>query len=160
MRGEMRRLLPVLICFAAACGSETEEEAAAGSRMTEEQALAARHACAAEELVKTAEDDLATIEQGFASGVAPEGLTTFARAYLQHARLRYVAYSQQDSAVNHSSTPEDSARHARTANRIQIVPPAEGTMEANVINSYSQKAAAILADADHPCNWKHELTKG
>ena len=154
----MRRFLPVLICFAAACG-ETEEDAAAAARMTEEQALAARHACAAEELLKTAQEDLATIEQGFASGVAPAGLTTFARAYLQHAELRYVAYSQQDSAANHSGTPEDSARHAGIANRIQIIPPAAGTLEANVINSYSEKAAAILADADHPCNWKHELTK-
>ena len=153
----MRRLFPVLICFAAACAGEAEEEAAEPA-ISGEAALAARHACAAEELLRTAADDLATIEAGFASGAAPEGLTTFARAYLQHAELRYLAYAQLDSAANHSATPEDSTRHFQASERIQIVPPAAGSLEANVINSYAQKAAAILADADHPCNWKHELT--
>ena len=159
MRGEMRRLLPVLICLAAACGEEGGEQEAAGSGMTEAQALAARHVCAAEELVRTAADDLATIEAGFASGAAPEGLTTYARAFLQHAQLRYAAYAHQASAATHSATPADSTRHAQTSDRIQINPPAQGTVEANVINSYAQKATAILTDADHPCNWKHEITE-
>ena len=154
----MRKLLPVLICLAAGCADDAEE-AAAGSEMTEQQALAARHACAAEELVKTAADDLATIEQGFSGGAAPEGLVAFSRAFLQHAQLRYTAYAHQDSAANHSSTPEDSVRHTQTANSIQIIPPRAGTLEANVLNSYSEKASAILADADHPCNWKHQLTQ-
>ena len=153
----MRRLFPLLICFAAACGGEAEEETAA-STASEGAALAARHACAAEELVRTAADDLATIESGFSAGAAPEGLTAFARAFLQHAELRHLAYAHLDSAANHSATPADSTRHFQASERIQIVPPRAETVEANVINSYAQKAAAILADADHPCNWKHELT--
>ena len=154
----MRRLLPVLICFAAACGGE-EEEGVAATEMSTRAALAARHACVADDLLRTAADDLATIEAGFAAGAAPEGLTTFARAFLQHAQLRNTAYAHEDSAASHSATSEDSARHARVADGIQIVTPREGTLEANVLSSYEQKAAAILADADHPCNWKHELPK-
>jgi hypothetical protein len=150
----MRRLLPVLICVVTACGdSETE----AAPEMSPAAVLAARHACVAEELARTAQEDLETIQAGFASGVAPEGLTTFARAYLQHAQLRLVAYAQTDSALNQSRTPQDSARHERAASQMEIVPPAAGTLEANVITSYEQKARAMLADADHPCNWKYQL---
>ena len=152
----MRRLLPVLICAVAACGdSETE----ARPEMSPSAVLAARHACVAEELARTAGEDLETIEAGFAAGAAPEGLTLFARAYLQHAQLRLTAYAQADSALNQARTPQDSARHERAAAQMQIVPPATGTLEANVIASYEQKARAILADADHPCNWKYQLAK-
>jgi hypothetical protein len=151
----MRRLLPVLICVVAACGdAETE---VATEEMSPAGVLAARHACTAEELARTAQEDLETIEAGFAAGAAPEGLTAFARAYLQHAQLRLTAYAQTDSALNYARTPQDSARYEQKASQMQIVPPTEGTLEANVINSYEQKARAILADADHPCNWKHEL---
>jgi hypothetical protein len=154
----MRRFLPVLICAVAACGGETESEVAA--ERAPESAAAARHACMADELAKGAQDDLATIESGFAGSGAPEGLTTFARAYLQHAQLRLAAYAQSDSAANHSRSAQDSTRHAQAAAQMQIVPPAPGSLEANVMASYDQKAAAILADADHPCNWKHELEGG
>jgi hypothetical protein len=150
----MRRLLPVLICVAAACGDAQTE---AAPEMSPAAILAARHACAAEELARTAQEDLETIEAGFASGAAPEGLTAFARAYLQHAQLRLTAYAQTDSALNQSRTPQDSARHERAAAQMQIVPPTAGSIEANVMASYEQKARAILADADHPCNWKYQL---
>jgi hypothetical protein len=149
----MRRLLPVLICVLAACG-DGEEEAA--DEMSPQAVLAARHACAAEELEKSAEEDLATIENSFGPG-APQGVATFARAYLQHAQLRLVAYAQTDSALNHARNAQDSTRYAQAAARMQIIPPAQGSLQANVMASYDQKAAAILADADHPCNWKHEL---
>jgi hypothetical protein len=149
----MRRFLPVLICAIAACG-ETEGEAVA--ERSPESIAATRHACMADELARSAGEDLATIEGGFGSG-APEGLAAFARAYLQHAQLRQAAYAHSDSAVNHSRNAQDSTRHASAAAQMQIVAPVQGSLEANVMASYDQKAAAILADADHPCNWKHEL---
>ena len=152
----MRRFLAVMICMLAACG---ETDTAPVEEMSPAEVLAARHVCVAEELARTAQEDLTTIESGFSSGAAPEGLTAFARAYLQHAQLRLTAYAQTDSALNHSRTPQDSARHEQTAVQMQIVPPAAGSIEANVMASYEQKARALLADVDHPCNWKHELAK-
>lgn len=153
----MRRLIPVLFCVAAACGEPAGEPA---EETNPQAALAARRACAAEELETQAADDLETLRSGFAGGAAPVGLTTFATAYLQHAQLRRVAYARSDSAINHAADAQDSVRHARAAAELRITPPREGTVEANVIASYNQKAAAILADADHPCNWKHELKDG
>jgi hypothetical protein len=140
----------VLMVALAACkdgGADVPEEAAS------QHALAARHACVAEELARTAGEDLETLQ----STVGGVGVTEFARAFLQHAQLRSAGFAQTDSALNHSATPQDSARHMDAANRYEIITPAGGTLEANVITSYEQKANAILADSDHVCNWRHEL---
>jgi hypothetical protein len=153
----MRRLWPVLICAMAACG-DSEGEAAVEER-SPQAVLASRHACAAEELARTADEDLATIQSGLGAAGAVEGLTAFARAYQQHAELRLLAYAKTDSALNHSRDSQDSTRYAQAASELQIILPRAGTLEANVMASYDQKAAAILADADHPCNWKHELSE-
>ena len=150
----MRRLLPVLIWMSAACSGPDGEPA---GETNPQAILATRHACAAEELANTAAEDLATIESGFAGGAAPEALSAFARAYLQHAQLRMLAYAQTDSALNHAADAQDSTRHAQAAAKLEIIAPREGSIEANVMASYDQKAAAILRDTDHPCNWKHEL---
>ena len=146
----MRRLPLALICALAACG---DREEAASNDMTAEQALAARGACVGELLARTAQEDLQTLE---ASGT-PEAIMMFSRALLQHAQLRYAVLAQTDSALNHSETTQDSIRHMQAADQFEIVLPAPGTVEANVITDYERRANAILADADHPCNWQHEL---
>ncbi|HEX6924935.1 MAG TPA: hypothetical protein VF167_05875 [Longimicrobiaceae bacterium] len=124
---------------------------------TEEQLrarrLAASEACAAERLLQQAEDELATLES---LGVTA-GPVAFQRAFVQHARLRLAALAQLDSALNHARSPTDSARYHDAFKRIQIRAPDPESVEANVFRSYESKAAAILADADHPCNWQPEL---
>lgn len=156
-----RRILLALTLVAfAAC-----EEEAEGVPEEVEQArdLAARHACIAEELAEDAAEDLQILQQAFGSqqgsgtGEAAGAAATFARAFLQHAQLRYAAYAQTDSAFNHSVGREDSLRHEQIAARYEISAPEPGTLEANVIQSYDEKLARRLADPDLPCNWRHQL---
>jgi hypothetical protein len=158
-----RWVLIVLLAGVAACGADTDQPAAEAS---EEAVLATRHACVSEELAREAEADLATLEDAFAAlggtagsptGAAGGAAVVFARAFQQHARLRAAAYAQSDSMLSHSPTPQDSARYAQAVERFEIRTPPPGSLEANVIRSYEQKIAAILADADHPCNWRHEV---
>ena len=146
----MRRLPLALICALAACGDRDE---APPTDMTADQALAARHACVGELIARTAQEDLETL----ATTGTPEAIVMFSRALLQHAQLRYAVFAQTDSALNHSQTPQDSARHMLAADQFEIVVPSAGTMEANVIQDYERRANTILADTDHPCNWQHEL---
>jgi hypothetical protein len=146
----MRRLSLLLIVALAGCG---EKDAAPTEKLPPERALAARQACVAEQLEQGAEEDLKTLQ----TSVGGIGVTQFAQAFLQHARLRVAGFSQADSALNHSPTPRDSARHMAAANRYEIITPDPGSLEANVLASYEQKANAILADSDHVCNWRHEL---
>lgn len=127
---------------------------------------ARRQACASAELARTAEEDLQTLEQSFASiGDGPTGAITrqtgqaaieYAAAYRQHALLRLGAAARTDSALNYSPTSADSARYAGQAEQFVISMPERGTVEANVIMDYERKIAALLADEDHPCNWDFE----
>jgi hypothetical protein len=122
-----------------------------------------RQACVAHHLALQSEDDMETLaaildggdptdDTDFSRGIT---LATyeFARAFHQHAELRYRAYAYLDSAVNHSATPPDSARYIEYAATFTIRLPAEGTVEANVLNRYQADLAQTLADADHRCNW-------
>lgn len=134
-------------------GACTPDESGPTEEQLRERRLAARQACAAERLLQQAEDELATLES---LGVT-EGPVAFQRAFVQHARLRLAALAQLDSALNRAESTADSARYHDAFKRIQIRAPDPESVEANVFRSYEAKAAAILADADHPCNWQPEL---
>jgi len=124
---------------------------------------AARRACIANQLSMDSDDELSTLQQstgevgGSVEARLPQSAATaaltFARAYNQHASLRTAAYAQVDSALNHSPTPADSARHASSAARFELMAPEPGSVEENVIRNYEQRFAAIYSDARHPCNW-------
>ncbi|HUE95065.1 MAG TPA: hypothetical protein VMN39_00305, partial [Longimicrobiaceae bacterium] len=77
----------------------------------------------------------------------------FTRAYHAHAELRAVAYAHLDSAVNHASTSADSARYLERAAAITVRLPQPGTVEGNVITSYTTNLTTMLRDGNHPCNW-------
>ena len=140
----------------AACGAEGEAEVPAA--VAEGRALAARQACIAQELLNGGREELATVEATVGvSGPVANAATQFSRAFVQHAELRLAALAQLDSARNHSPTEADSARHHQAAASVVLVPPEPGTVEANVYADYEREAATILADSDHPCNWRHEL---
>ena len=156
MRSGVRFALVGGTLLLAACGREGGAEVPA--EVAEERAFAARQACVAEELLNTARSDLETIEATVGTvGPVASSASQFSRAWVQHAELRMAALAQLDSARNHSPTPTDSARHQQAAEGVVLVPPTEGTVEANVFADYQRKATTILADSDHPCNWRHEL---
>ena len=156
MKG-LGRAAPLLFLGLASSACQ-EREAGAPAEVSAGKALAARHACIGQELARQAADDLSTLEQTMAAAPgAGQAATTFARAFSQHAQLRATAYARIDSSVNHSPTTADSTRHAEVASSIQIRRPTAESVEANVATSYDQKLSALLADTDHPCNWKHEL---
>ena len=115
--------------------------------------MAARQACIAQRLALRAEDELQTLQQMMAA----TGPLAFQEAYAQHASLRISAYSQVDSALNHARSPEDSTRHIERAQAYEIRRPEPGSVEENVIRSYERNLAAVLGDADHPCNWASDL---
>lgn len=138
-----------------------------GDRASEEATVARREAmrraCIANQLLQVSDDELSTLQQttGEAGGSVGAGMPqsaataalAFSRAFNQHAQLRTAAYAQTDSALNHSPTPADSARHAAHAARFELIAPDPESMEANVITNYEQRFAAIYNDARHPCNW-------
>lgn len=151
----MRRLLLVTTLLLPACG-ETEQEVP--PEIAEARAFAARRACVAEELLGTARSDFETVQSTVAAaGPAGEGVLAFSRAAVQHAELRHAVFALSDSSLNHAATSADSLRYAQTAAGIRIVPPEPETVEANVFADYERRAATLLADPDHPCNWRHEL---
>jgi hypothetical protein len=140
-----------LLCVAVvACG---DQAAGPTPEQIETRDVAARQACISARLAQRAADELETLEQMTGN----VGVIAFQRAYEQHATLRLAAYAQLDSAVNHSPTPEDSARHAAIAEGFQIRAPGRESVEENVIRSYETNFAVIFNDPDHPCNWESEL---
>jgi Flp pilus assembly protein TadD len=150
MRG--RSCLVALTLACAACAGE-------GERRESEEALAARReaarsACISGQLAQQAEEQAALLRRTPAGPLA--AAATFAEAFRQHARLRHIALAERDSALNHSPTPADSARHARASDAVQINAPEPNTVEANVIADYERRFRAIAADPDHPCNWQAE----
>lgn len=142
----------VLIAILLACGC-ADERAGASAEQLRERDLAARQACIAERLSQRADDELRTLEE---IGVF-SGPVAFQQAYTQHARLRHAAFTQLDSALNHSRSPADSTAHREAARRFQIRAPEPESVEENVIRSYERNFAAILSDSNHPCNWQSEL---
>jgi hypothetical protein len=149
-----------LLLLLTACGEwghgVPEEVAAARKEAT-------RRACIANQLSQSSDEELKTLQQ--TTGMAapsvgqnvPQSAATaalaFARAYNQHAQLRTAAYAQVDSALNYSPTPGDSARHAANAAKFELSAPEPGSVEANVIQNYEQRFAAVYNDPRHPCNW-------
>jgi hypothetical protein len=138
------------------CGEESDEVPVS---VRLERATAFRQACASAELLRTAQDDVATLES-MAAVAASDNPTSPARATLQfarvfhrHAELRAGAYALLDSAARHSPTPADSQRFIQRAAAYSITYPAPGSVEDNVIRSYETKLGAILSDNDHRCNW-------
>jgi hypothetical protein len=145
------RVLLALLCTAlAACAGEPEGPTPDQLAAREN---AARAACVAARLHQRAADELATLEELAGSG----NLVAFQRAYENHASLRLSVAAQLDTALNHASSPEDSAARSAEAERIQISVPDPESLEANVIRSYETNATALFADPDHPCNWQSEL---
>ena len=145
-----RVILTLLCASLTACAGEPDGP---GPEQLAARDNAARDACVALRLQQRAADELATLEQLDTTG----NLVAFQRAYENHASLRLAVAAQLDTALNHASGPEDSAAHSAAAERIQISVPDPESVEANVIRSYETNAAALFADADHPCNWQSEL---
>jgi hypothetical protein len=153
----------VLLALVLLTGCRDERAGPTPPEVLAEREAAHRRSCAATALVDQAEDDielldasLDVIEPGPLAEVtrrATEAALTFSVAYAQHAYLRENAYALLDSATNHSATPLDSARYAQRAAGFSIRIPMDGTLEANVINSYQANLLNLLDDDDHPCNW-------
>jgi hypothetical protein len=77
----------------------------------------------------------------------------FARVFQRHAEVRATAYALVDSAANHAASSADSSQYLQRAGGFAINYPREGTVEANVLNSYETKFAEIMLDNEHRCNW-------
>jgi hypothetical protein len=148
-----------LLAFVASCGDQGEAPEVRAQRESVH-----RQACVAGVLAERADDNVRTLVEALSSSDpadpiaqitrrATESALDFARAYQRHAELRVGAYGYLDSAVNRSKTPADSARYADRASSFLIRIPAEGTVEANVMNSYQNDFLALLSDPNHPCNW-------
>lgn len=124
-----------------------------------QRATAFRQACAARNLEKTAEENLALLEStlggddGDPMAATRNAATGFARAYHRHAELRHTMYANADSALNHVSSSADSLRYEERADAIVVRVPAVGTVEANVMEAYNRDFSRILSDDDDPCNW-------
>ena len=149
-----RFLLLSLLALVAACDDGPAE---VPPEVREARREAASRACLSAELARTAQDNVQTLETTFGgettAGSAAGAVAAYARAFLQHATLRELAYAHRDSALNHAASPEDSLRHEEQAGQITILSPQPGTLEANVIEDYERQLAALVADEDHPCNW-------
>jgi hypothetical protein len=156
------RILPLfsLLILLTACGEwgrKVPEEVTAARKE------ATRRACIANQLSQKSDDEVKTLEQtaGLAAPAVGQNVPqsaaaaalAFARAYNQHAQLRTAAYAQVDSALNYSPAPADSARHAANAAKFELSAPEPGSVEANVIENYEQRFAAVYNDPRHPCNW-------
>ncbi len=137
----------------AACAEDSVDPAVRGQREA-----AYRQACVARVLADRAESDLETMNAALQSDdeftrMAASAAVAFNGAYLRHAEIRLSAYAHLDSAVNHARTPADSMAYSARALSFSIVPPAEGSLEANVITNYDGNLRALLFDPNHPCNW-------
>jgi hypothetical protein len=130
-----------------------------------QRANAARDACIATELLRRADANLDVLEETLDATTAGPGIASitrqaaisafeFGRTYHQHAQLRAGMLANLDSAYNHVQRSADSLRHVRTAEGYGIRPPAPGTVEANVVQSYQRDFATIHQNPDHPCNWE------
>jgi hypothetical protein len=136
----------------AGCGEKKQDGGALAAKRE-----AARSACISAQIARQAQDQAELLGQ---TRVGPAAAAAaFADAFNEHAKLRNAAYAQLDSALNHASTPEDSARHARASASVQINAPEPNTVEANVIADYQRRFRAIAADEDHPCNWQAEAVE-
>lgn len=157
------RFTPVaaLALILSACG---DRQAAVPPEVQARRIDAYRAACITQRIHAEADEDEVIIEEMIlaADPATPEGQMTlmtsnavlsYAVAFNRHADLRASVYAYVDSAFNHSPTPADSARYMARADAITLRPPADGTLEANVLTSFERKFAEMLADGDHPCNW-------
>lgn len=123
---------------------------------------AERGACAANELLQRASDDVESLQESWGgtsegpSLVAGAAALEFARTHLQHAQLRTGRLAHLDSAYNHSRRAADSSRHVQVAHDLAPGQPEPGTLEANVRSSFDRQFRAIFEDPDHPCNWDLE----
>ncbi len=149
----------VSLAFAAACGDQGESPEVRAQRESTH-----RQACVAAVLAERADDNVRTLNDAIAGGDpsdpvvqitqrATASALAFARAYQRHSELRVGAYAYLDSAVNRARTPADSVRYVERASSFLVRFPAEGTVEANVLNSYQNDFLALLSDPNHPCNW-------
>ncbi len=147
------------LAVVAACGDRGEPPEARAQRESVH-----RQACVANVLADRANDNVQTLNDALAGADPsdPVGQITrqatasaleFARAYQRHSELRLGAYSYLDSAVNRANTAADSARYAERASSFLVRIPADGTVEANVLNSYQNDFLVLLSDPNHPCNW-------
>lgn len=159
----MKKIAWIVAAFAVAGCSEGTDRPVPPETLNEQRA-AFRQACVAQELALRAEEDVATIESVLQSTdpsnplaeinrMASAAALEFARAYSAHAQIREVAYAYLDSAVNHARATADSARYLERATAVTVRVPQTGTVEENVITSYSANFAATLGDPDHRCNW-------
>lgn len=158
-RGASAALALTSLAFAAACGDQGESPEARARRESAHQ-----QACIANVLAQRADDNVRTLNDALAgtdpsdpvgqiARQATASALEFARAYERHAELRLGAYGYLDSAVNRANTPADSVRYADRASSFLVRIPADGTVEANVMNSYQNDFLALLSDPNHPCNW-------
>jgi hypothetical protein len=149
------------LCFLVACKDTPRQES---PEVRFEREAAYRQACVARALAQRATDDLQILTaatESFTLGDsasilsrdATNAAVEFARAFQRHAEFRLGAYAYLDSAVNHSTSAADSVRYLERASSFSIRSPEQGTVEANVLESYQQKIADMLADQNNQCNW-------
>jgi hypothetical protein len=158
----MLKPLGLLIVLLAAVACEPRAEGTPAR--TAEQEEAARMACIAAELVRTADEQIDLIEASLPPDVetspqvqavyqAQISALQFAHAIHDHALLRHSALAHADSALNHASGAADSTRHVESATAFTTRPPEQGSIEANVAGEYERRFARVRADEDHRCNW-------
>jgi hypothetical protein len=153
----MRTLVLLSLSALALTGCDRGAATAADGSRTEAQQAAARDACLAEAMAAQAEQHLADLEEwGLAGGpgsAAAAAAGEFARAYFQHAQLRYATLAHADSALNHARTPADSARYVQTAGAFLPRGFEPGTLEGNVAEAWARDFSVLLANEDHRCHW-------
>ena len=155
-----------MLSIAGVLGACAETDRQDSPEVRFEREAAYRQACVAQLLAQRAADDLTVVQAALPAddatpsdplaGLARQASLAayeFALAYQRHADLRATAYAFMDSAVNRAETSADSVRYIERASAFSINAPSEGTMEATVITRYQENIAAMLANADHPCNW-------
>jgi hypothetical protein len=152
-----------LLLLSAGCDAGGTETVPAEVR--EQRADAARGACIATELLRRADANLDVLEETLDATSDEPGIAAitrqaaisafeFGRTYHQHAQLRAGRLAHLDSAYNHGQRSADSLRHVRAAEGFATRPPAPGTVEANVAESYQRDFATVYQNPDHPCNWE------
>lgn len=145
-----------------ACGDREEE---VSPKILEARRAAAQGACISEMLARKAESDLAALDTAVAiHGADPSpsaqvqlrvaaAAERFARAYLEHAKLRNTVFAYADSAYNRARSSADSARFLAAGEAITIRMPEAETVEANAIRSYQQDFQSLRVDPDFRCSW-------